>query len=475
MIYKALILEDNEVDASLMKQYLKRSSFDFKVQWVDSGDAYEKAVRTINPDIIISDYRLKQYTGLDAIHYRNKQCKDTPLIVVSGQIGEEKAVELIKEGATDFLIKENAATRLSQAVSRAIRESVEKQKRKKAESKFKSSEERFRMLFEHSLDGIIIGNPTNGDVITANDAACQMLGYDYSEIKGMSFEEFMNFNVKEAVNKVEKRDRKGYFRGEVNLICKDGSLLPVEMSSNILILSGDRQRSYYILRDISDRKRAEQKIRDSLLEKETLLTEIHHRVKNNLAVISAMMEMQVMESENEELRRKLVDSQSRIKSIALTHELLYQEKNFSNIDFDTNIQKLVENIAKTINTGVSFKFQLDTVRLNINQALPCSLMINELITNALKHAFNDEKNAVIEVILKNEGGTIYLSVTDNGIGLPGDFILEEAKTIGFTLIKILAKQLKSQVQLSRENGTQFHLQFIKAAVKGAGSTIIDSH
>lgn len=473
MEYKVLILEDNEIDASLMERNLQRSAYDFQVEWMDNGEDFEKKVLSFEPDVIVSDYRLKGYSGLDAIRYKQVHCEDIPIIIVSGTIGEEKAVELIKKGATDFIIKNNISTRLDQAVIRAIKEAVEKENRRRAEFRLKRSEERFRMLFEHSLDGIIIGNPeSGGEVITANSAACRMLGYKPKEIEGKPLDEFIKVDSKKVRKALDKQNREGGFRGQINLRQKKGTLLPVEVSSHILELKNGVTRSYYTFRDISDRIEAEQKIQHSLREKETLLTEIHHRVKNNLAVISGIMELQAMESENDELRSKLFDSQSRIKSIALTHELLYEEQNFSSIDYGANVKKLVKSIAMAMNTDVEFNFELDSLRLDINQALPCSLIVNELVTNSLRHAFDKNGQPTIDISLKDNEGVIHLVVSDNGKGLPEEIDLEKPTTIGFKLINILSKQLDAELEVSSNSGTKFHLKFNKKHKKGSSSAII---
>lgn len=471
MVHKALILEDYKADASLLEQYLHRSDLDFKVKCVATGQEYEAAVKAYKPDVIISDYRLKQYSGLDAIQYRNLHCGKVPILIVSGTIGEEKAVELIKEGATDFLNKDSAATRLGQSITRAIKEASERNKRRKAEERLKRSEERFRLLFEHSMDGIIIGDPVEGEIVTANKAACNMLQYRFGELKKKTLKDFIDAsnNRKRDLNNKKPQD---YFQGEIYLKRKDHTKLPVEVSGRTLKLKNGNQRSYYIIRDISGRVEARKQLQNSLKEKETLLTEVHHRVKNNLAVVSGIMEMQALESKDEELQRKLFDSQSRIKSIALTHELLYQEKTFSNISYNSNVKKLIQSISKTMNNGASFAFDMDQVKLNINQALPCSLILNELVTNSLKHAFKDDQGK-IDIILKENNGTVHLIIKDNGVGLPDTFSLDKANTMGFTLVKILSGQLNGRLHISRDDGTQFHLQFSKTDFKGPGSSIID--
>lgn len=473
MAYKVLVLEDNETDAALMEEYLDRSSHNFKVMWVATGSGYEKAIHTFEPDVILCDYRLKAYSGIDAIQYKKQHCNNVPLVIVSGTIGEEKAVEMIKEGAADFLIKKSIENRLSQTLMRAIQESMEKQKRRKAENKLKKSEERFRMLFEHSLDGIIIGNPSKAKerIITANDAACEMLGYNSLEIKELPLDDFLNIDAGKTKQEVEKRNETGLFRGQAKLKRADGSNLPVEVSSRILKLNDGEKRSYYIIRDISDLLKAKQKLQNSLDEKKTLLTEIHHRVKNNLAVISGIMELQAMKSDNEELRSKLFDSQSRIKSIAITHELLYEEQNFSNINYGANIRNLVNSIASAMNTEIDFHFNLDNLKLSINQALPCSLILNELVTNALRHAFDGEEKPIVDISLREKNGNIHLQVRDNGKGLPDNLDLNNPRTVGFKLISILTKQLDGEAEFNTNSGTMFTLTFQKSPNKGSGNSI----
>lgn len=588
MKYKVLILEDNEMDASLMEEHLQRAEYNYEIKWVRTGETYEKAIAEFEPDVIICDYRLKQYSGLDAIYHKNIVCEEIPLIIVSGTIGEEKAVELIKKGATDFLIKNNINSRLSQTVIRAIKESIEREKRQKAELELKSSEKRFRLLFEHSVDGIIIGNPNKqGGVITANDATCKMTGYTSSELQGRALEEFIN---------IDKKDQNGLFRGEVNLKQKDGSLLPVDVSSRTIELKSGEQRSFYIIRDISERKeyelqlekknmftekainslpgifymidekkdfirinnnveselgysreefqqmnpldlyfeedqeriskeiekafvegqtstvarmkkkngssdsylitgshfeqedknyvlgtainisdriKAQQKVEESLKEKETLLTEIHHRVKNNLAVVSGMMQLQAFNEEEKKCTNKLLNSVSRIKSIALIHEHLYQSKSLSHVELSTNLQELLQKIQETFSyeTDIDHTFDLQKITLNINQAIPFALIINEIITNIYKHAFAKRSKGKIKVILKESDNYITLLIKDNGIGLPKDFNIEQAETIGLTLIDTLCQQLRGDIKFSSNKETVFQLKFERSENIGSSNSL----
>ncbi|MBN2731038.1 MAG: PAS domain S-box protein, partial [Balneolaceae bacterium] len=236
-------------------------------------------------------------------------------------------------------------------------------------------------------------------------------------------------------------------------------------NGNPLMLEG-------IAQDITEKKKQEQAVRESLEEKEALLAEIHHRVKNNLAIISGLLELGAMESDSAELKQKLKDSQTRINSIALTHEILYQQQHFSKIEFGENIKRLVTKTVETFNGNVELRFDTALVELNINQALPCSLIVNEVVTNALKHAFDDSKDAVLEIELYCENEEVYLRVSDNGNGLPEDLDFENPKTLGLQLIDTLKDQLDAELKISTGNGTTFELRFKKGDTKGIGSSFL---
>ena len=224
-----------------------------------------------------------------------------------------------------------------------------------------------------------------------------------------------------------------------------------------------------------EKKKRDREIRESLKEKETLLAEVHHRVKNNLAVVSGMMQLQAFEEEDEDLRAKLFDSVARIQTMASIHELLYKSNSFSNLRLDENIKKLISNITDTFHSAdnIDISYELEPVNLNVNQAIPCSLIINEVVTNALKHAFEDA--GTICLVLFEEQNQIHLTITDNGRGLPDDYKnLIHKGSLGFKLIDTLSKQLDTSCTFnSDKNGTEFSLIFDRAKIKGIGSAHLD--
>lgn len=262
MSYRVLILDDNKLDARLLSKFLEKSEEPFHtIQLVYEKEAYLHALQNFSFDLIISDYRLVNFNGLDAVRMKNRYAEDTPLIIVSGTIGEETAVELIREGAVDFLIKDKAEKRLTQVAKRAILESEERKKRKQVEKSLEDTLNRYRMLFESSLDGILIGIPDNdGKVVDANEAFCDMLGYRPEEIKGIKREDFVVMDKSSSGEILKEREEQGKFGGEMLFRHKNGEQIPVEITSSIVKVGEGERRSFTIVRDIRDRKEAEQKL-----------------------------------------------------------------------------------------------------------------------------------------------------------------------------------------------------------------------
>ena len=196
-----------------------------------------------------------------------------------------------------------------------------------------------------------------------------------------------------------------------------------------------------------------------LNEKNTLLSETHHRVKNNLAVISGLFDLQLMYDKDPRLKELLTNSKNRIKSMSLIHESLYHQSNVSKIDLKTYIKDLVKEIAKTqsTKTPVQLQFDLDEVHLDLSQSIPCGLIINEVVSNCFKHAFENCEHPVISVSL-NLNQKIQLIIKDNGSGI--DLAnSEDINSLGMTLIDAFTRQLEGEFSYRTEDGTEFSLIF----------------
>ena len=217
-----------------------------------------------------------------------------------------------------------------------------------------------------------------------------------------------------------------------------------------------------LIRTMSERDRAEKQIQRSLREKETLLNEIHHRVKNNLAVVSSLLGLQAQASDDEILSQALEESQQRIKSMALVHERLYQTRDFSCInykDFINDIVKELESIHHKRNGEIVTNLNIEDLTLDIDSAIPCSLIINELVTNSYKYAFPDFRSGELGISFARKGAVYTLTIKDNGIGLPKGVDCRKPTTLGLQIVNVLCKQLRGTLQMRSDRGTEAVITF----------------
>lgn len=215
--------------------------------------------------------------------------------------------------------------------------------------------------------------------------------------------------------------------------------------------------------DTTEKKNIEIGIIKSLEEKDILLKEVHHRVKNNLQVISSILNLQSAYVKDEGTLNILRESQNRVKSMSFIHESLYKSKDFNEVNFAEYITNLSNNVFHTfitITKNVNLQLELDNITLNLDQAIPCGLIINELITNAMKYAFVTQKEGILKVKLSEKEGKIKISIEDNGIGMPKNFNVEEAESLGLQLVYTLIDQLDGTISLKEEKGTKYLITFV---------------
>jgi len=336
---------------------------------------------------------------------------------------------------------------------------------KQAVQELKDSEERLRILFDYAPDACYLSD-LKGTFIDGNKEAERVTGYKREELIGKSFLKLNLLSPKQiprAANLLRK-NLLGLPTGPDEFILKrkDGSQIPVEIMTYPIKIKG-KIVVLGIARDITERKLAQEKINASLREKEVLLQEVHHRVKNNLQIVSSLLRLQASSIEDEKIRELFKTSQERIKSIALIHEMLYGSQDLARIDFPDYVNKLAKNLlvmyyrqARKINLKVDMK----NISLDINKAIPCGLIINELVSNALKHAFPEGRSGSIEVKMrKDKKGRYKLLIKDTGIGIPENVNLKKPERLGLQILTDLTKQLEGTVNLRREAGTEFIIKF----------------
>ncbi len=337
--------------------------------------------------------------------------------------------------------------------------------RKNAELALIESEEKFREVFNNANDAMFLhklvdGNP--GKFLEVNDVACQILGYSRNELLNMSP---MDIDTPETLAKMpmvmENLLNEGKSTFEAVQMAKDGELLPVEINAHIFNMRGEK----YILsisRDIRERKTAEIKVKKALQEKEMLLKEIHHRVKNNLMIISRLLNLQSSYIKDKESQDLFKESQNRARSMALIHEKLYQSTDLKRIDFGEYINSLATELFHTYVADpslIELKINVDDIFLDINNAISLGLIVNEFITNSLQHAFPHGETGEIEIKFHSQDDKYILEVNDNGIGFPKDIDYKNTESLGLTLVTSLTEQIDGEIELNSTHGTSFKIIF----------------
>jgi len=345
-------------------------------------------------------------------------------------------------------------------------------KRKKTEIKLKLIES----AVEASAISVFIAD-ADGRIIYVNPHFTEVTGYTFEEVRGKNprFLKSGKQNKAFYTNLWDTIKSGKEWLGKVQNVTKDGELIWVkQFISPILNNHGKVTHFVSIKEDVTKLLKKEDELKHSLKEKEVLLAEIHHRVKNNLAVVAGMMQLQSFDEENPAVQERLSTSVARIKAIAKIHEKLYQHESFSSIDLSENIKDLTYEIVEQLNSGkkINIDLSLSQVQLNINQAVPCSLIVNEVIVNALKHAFIKEKTGDIIIHLSEYHNQVQIKITDNGLGLPDDFT-NKTHSSGMMIINVLTEQLYGKYSYKRINtGTEFSLIFEKNNLKGSSSALL---
>ena len=320
----------------------------------------------------------------------------------------------------------------------------------------RENEEKYRQIFQNAKDAIYLfeldarGLP--GRILEVNDEACRRLGYTREEYLAMDPAALdapeTEVDIPASMDRLRASGDE-----QINLIhrAKDGRRIPVEVSSHLFTVSG-RTWHLSIVRDVRERRRAEQELRASLREKEVLLQEIHHRVKNNLQLVSSMLSLQ-RDDLGEGAAREL---ETRVRAMALVHEVLYGMNDLAEIRFDEYLTTLVEELRHVYDGGTTaVETALAEVSLPMETAVPLGLLVNEILSNALKHAHPDGSPGTLRVELfrASDGAGPCIRIADDGVGMPEN--PRSGESLGLVLIEELLEQIGADMRLSREGGTAY--------------------
>lgn len=453
------MIEDSVSDAELVEMTLARGNLHAVVERVDSPGDLDNALAKGNWDVVISDYNLPGFDGLRALEIVKKSGLDLPFILISGKVGEETAVAAVLAGAHDYVMKDNMK-RLPTVIEREIKNAGIRKARGETEHALQESEQRFRLIVENSHEGILLTD-ADGVILTANTPACTILMCEMSDLIHANWQQVFALEGPEG-DFIESRIRKGQFRGELILTRKDQTRFPAEVTAVNVTDRNGNNRSSLFFRDITVRKKSEQKLKSSLKEKEVLLAEIHHRVKNNLAIISGLLELQSNSVDNDQIKDLLSESVHRIKAIALLHEKVYNSEDVARVHLGEYLEDFIETLKSYYlqnGENIALDIRIPETYISLSSAIPLGLIVNELITNAFRHAFRGRERGNVWVSLDHVNDKYVLKITDDGVGMPDDVISGKTRKLGMTLVHGMIHQLRAGIEFNRNNGTAIIITF----------------
>lgn len=334
------------------------------------------------------------------------------------------------------------------------------------EKALQESEQNYTHLIRSLKDHAVFLLDAKGKILMWNLGAELITGYKASEVLGEQVSRLFSSRETglELGNALERVESDGTFHIEGWAGRKSLNPFWAEISLSKLVDSvGKIMGVSVVIRDATERQRADESMKASIQEKEVLLKEIHHRVKNNLQVISSLLRLQSETVKDKETASLFLDSQERVRAMAMVHEYLYKSTDLARINFPAYVASLVRNLYRTFgltSTEAPPTVEVDNVRLSLDVAVPCGLLLTELISNAVKYAYPGKNTGPVEIRFKElPGGLFELSVADQGVGFPEDFIWTKAETLGLRLVRLLADQLQGEVVLERNKGIKFIVTF----------------
>lgn len=390
-----------------------------------------------------------------------------------------QSTQLAAFGEDDITRLQTVADQLANAIQNArLYHELEAHSRSLAQAvktrtqELERTKERVEAILDNSPDAILLLAP-DGTIELCNAAFYDMFGYSPEEVTHITLHQLVH---EEHAAELHDLLRVSLEQGQTkwfNIVAQRKDETVFDAGGALAAISNNGVATALVcsLRDITEQVQAEAQIKASLQEKEVLLREIHHRVKNNMQVISSLLALQAGYTDDAQANQMFRESQNRIRSMALVHELLYQSQDLACIDFVEYVHKLGSHLLHSYLTDaarVGLDIVARTLYLNVDMAIPCGLIINELISNALKHAFPNNRSGMIRVELQaDDNGLNTIIVRDDGVGLPESLNVHQTETLGLQLVTSLAGQLNATIGLLRHNGTTFEIRF--AIPPAAGS------
>ena len=484
---RILIIESQEQRAKALAKMLEELGFEVAAR-LSSGEELAKSIHQIEADLALVALRLPGEMEGTACSRLIKERWSLPVIYLADETDKESLRWALETNPYGFLLWPVEGWMLFTTIELSLY-------KYQLERGLRESEEKYRYLLEKQGEGIACVD-TREKVSFCNPVAELIFGVKPGELMGKCLDEFTSakdfqllkdqtlqrrggasssyeLDITRAdgnprqlfVTVTPLHDSKGNFTGGLGVFRDDTERTRAREVLRKLNTEL-RERNQELQQEIAERKKAEEKLRSSLEEKEVLLKEIHHRVKNNLQVVSSLLYLQSDYIRDKESQDVFRESQHRVRSMALVHEKLYQSRDLSRIDFREYIGNLVTHLCKSYAReagDLALNLDLEQIYLDIGKAIPCGLIINELVTNVMKHAFPDGKKGELQVgFYRDKDNSLTLTVSDNGIGLPEEFDPHKAQSMGLRLVVTLTHQLDGELKVMRGKGTNFKISFESA-------------
>ncbi len=462
---KVLVVDNNPVVLKYMESFLSKNGYSVKT--AKNGLVALDIIQNYTPDIIFVDLIMPYIKGelLVSILREREELSDTTIIILSG-VAAEIELDYIAMGA-DACIAKGPFSSMGKHISHTLNE-IEKNDNKRQfelviglEDVFKRSVTEELMIANlhgevilESISDCIIELSTDFRIVYVNNAA---LGFLHKNEKNVIATNILNQTDtewhKKLINFLEQV-KKGNASNPIELYRdKECYLLTAKYlnstTDNTIVL---------IIKDISLQKQKEEELKNKIIEREMMIKEVYHRVKNNLAMVSSIINLQIGESENEEALNALNDLRSRIDSISMVHSKLFRGKDLNNISLGEYITDLVGNLIDSLVSDgrtIAADISIPEVDIDFDKAVPLGIIFTELTTNALKYAFGGHDTGMITIDYSKKGDHIEIVFADNGLGLPVNFSVDEAESLGFSLIMSLVMQLDGTISVENKNGAVF--------------------
>lgn len=427
---KILVIEDEKSVRTSIYDLLREKHFD--VYLAECGREGLNLANKIIPDLIICDIMMGDMDGYMVIENlkQNINTSSIPFLFLTAKADATDLRKGMGLGADDYIFKPFKAKDLLQAINVRL-------------SKRKESEIKFEQIWQQSKDGMCLIDKS-GNICIANESFSFLIDKPADTLVNTEFNSYF------ATEEIDLSKLEQSIELTTEIILTDGKKRYLNLTISAFHPDNFSDNFLCIARDITNKKENEIELMNSLKEKEVLLKEIHHRVKNNLQIISSLLSLQSNYIEDKNSREMFLESQNRIRSMSLIHEKLYQSDSLSEIEFSEYIQELSSYLAVSYNLDSTyFKIITDVekVKCHIDIAIPLGIILNELITNSIKHAFKDVENGEIKLQIGKNDTHLEIFYFDNGSGLPENYDVYNSGTLGFSLILNLAEQLNSEFSI----------------------------